>query len=62
MNGDPYDPTQTTIEQIGITKQLQLRSTQPKLSGVLKFNVKIVSPEIIAESPEGVWTVNMHSC
>jgi len=29
---------------------------------VLKFKVKIVSPEIEAESPEGLWTVNVHSC
>lgn len=32
------------------------------MSGELKFNVKIVSDLITADSPEGVWTVNIHSC
>jgi hypothetical protein len=62
FNDEPYDPIQNSIEQIENSKKLKVRFDQPKLSGAVKFNVKIGSEIIDDDSPVGVWTLNVHSC
>jgi hypothetical protein len=62
FNDEPYNSTQNSIEQIANSKKLKVRFDQPKLSGALKFNVKIGSDLIDDDSPVRVWTLNVHSC
>ena len=62
FNDEAYDPIQNSIEQIENSKKLKVRFDQPKLSGAVKFNVKIGSDIIDDDSPVGVWTLNVHSC
>jgi hypothetical protein len=62
FNDETYDPIQNSVEQIENSKKLKVRFDQPKLSGAVKFNVKIGSDFIDDDSPVGVWTLNVHSC
>jgi len=62
FKGTPYDPTKNSITQDGTLNSLKISFAQPDLSGVIKFNLEISSDDIDETSPNGVLTLNVHSC
>lgn len=61
IEGGPVDALLTSLVVLD-DSSLEFYSNQPGLSGVLKYDVKIVSTDFTESSPIAVWTLNLLTC